>query len=263
MVWLIPLFPLIGFLLNGLLGRRLGDKAVGIIGSGVMLLSFAVSGYLLLNYLGLHQAGAEFHSTLFSWISVADLQLSVSFQIDSLSLLMVTMITGVAFLIHVYSIGYMHGDEGFARFFAYMNLFSFMMLVLVLSDNYILMFLGWEGVGLCSYLLIGFWYEDDANASAGKKAFIVNRIGDFGFLLGALLLFITFGSFQYSEIFSQLEGYSAGDGTLTAITLLLFVGAIGKSAQLPLYVWLPDAMAGPTPVSALIHAATMVTADFL
>lgn len=260
MVWLIPLFPLIGFLLNGLLGKRLGDKTVGIIGSGVMLLSFIVSVYLLLNYLGLHQIGAEFHSTLFNWISVADLQLSVSFQIDSLSLLMVVMITGVAFLIHVYSIGYMHGDEGFARFFAYMNLFSFMMLVLVLADNYILMFLGWEGVGLCSYLLIGFWYEDEENASAGKKAFIVNRIGDFGFLLGALLLFITFGSFQYSEIFSQLEGYSVGDGTITAITLLLFVGAIGKSAQLPLYVWLPDAMAGPTPVSALIHAATMVTA---
>ncbi len=260
MVWLIPLLPLIGFLLNGLLGRRLGDKAVGIIGSGVMLLSFAVSGYLLLNYLGLHQIGAEFHSTLFNWISVADLQLSVSFQIDSLSLMMVVMITGVAFLIHVYSIEYMRGDEGFARFFAYMNLFSFMMLVLVLSDNYILMFLGWEGVGLCSYLLIGFWYEDDENASAGNKAFIVNRIGDFGFLLGALLLFITFGSFQYSEIFSQLEGYAVGNGTLTAITLLLFVGAIGKSAQLPLYVWLPDAMAGPTPVSALIHAATMVTA---
>ena len=260
MVWLIPLFPLIGFLLNGFLGRRLGDKAVGIIGSGVILLSFAVSGYLLLNYLGLHQIGAEFHTTLFNWISVADLQLSVSFQIDSLSLMMAVMITGVAFLIHVYSIGYMRGDEGFARFFAYMNLFSFMMLVLVLSDNYILMFLGWEGVGLCSYLLIGFWYEDDENASAGKKAFIVNRIGDFGFLLGALLLFITFGSFQYSEIFSQLEGYSVGDGTITAITLLFFVGAIGKSAQLPLYVWLPDAMAGPTPVSALIHAATMVTA---
>jgi len=260
MVWLIPLFPLIGFLINGLLGKRLGDKAVGIIGSGVMLLSFAVSGYLLLSYLGLHQIGAEFHSTLFTWISVADLQLGVSFQIDSLSLMMVVMITGVAFLIHVYSIGYMSGDEGFARFFAYMNLFSFMMLVLVLSDNYILMFLGWEGVGLCSYLLIGFWYEDEDNASAGNKAFIVNRIGDFGFLLGALLLFITFGSFQYSEIFSQLDAYSVGNGTITAITLLLFVGAIGKSAQLPLYVWLPDAMAGPTPVSALIHAATMVTA---
>ncbi|MCH8272092.1 MAG: NADH-quinone oxidoreductase subunit L [Candidatus Marinimicrobia bacterium] len=260
MIWLIPLFPLIGFLLNGLLGKRLGDKTVGIIGSGVMLLSFAVSGYLLLSYLGLHQIGAEFHSTLFNWISVADLQLSVSFQIDSLSLMMAVMITGVAFLIHVYSIEYMRGDEGFARFFAYMNLFSFMMLVLVLSDNYILMFLGWEGVGLCSYLLIGFWYEDDENASAGKKAFIVNRIGDFGFLLGALLLFITFGSFQYSEIFSQLEGYSVGNGTITAITLLLFVGAVGKSAQLPLHVWLPDAMAGPTPVSALIHAATMVTA---
>ncbi|MCH8300035.1 MAG: NADH-quinone oxidoreductase subunit L [Candidatus Marinimicrobia bacterium] len=260
LVWLIPLFPLIGFLLNGIFGKRLGDKAVGIIGSGAMLFSFVVSGYLLLNYLALNQVGAEFHSTLFSWISVADLQLSVSFQVDSLSLMMAVMVTGVAFLIHVYSIGYMHGDGGFARFFSYMNLFSFMMLVLVLSDNYILMFLGWEGVGLCSYLLIGFWYEDDENASAGNKAFIVNRIGDFGFLLGALLLFITFGSFQYSEIFSQLDRFSVGDGTITAITLLLFVGAMGKSAQLPLYVWLPDAMAGPTPVSALIHAATMVTA---
>jgi len=260
MVWLIPLFPLIGFLLNGLFGKRLGNKAVGIIGSGLIFLSFAVSGYLLLNYLGLHQTGAEFHTTLFNWISVGDLQLRVSFQVDSLSLMMAVMITGVAFLIHVYSIGYMHGDKGFARFFSYMNLFSFMMLILVLSDNYILMFLGWEGVGLCSYLLIGFWYEDEANAIAGKKAFIVNRIGDFGFLLGVLLLFITFGSFQYSEIFSQLDGYAEGDGVITAITLLLFVGAVGKSAQLPLYVWLPDAMAGPTPVSALIHAATMVTA---
>ena len=178
LVWLIPLFPLIGFLLNGLIGKRMGDKAVGIIGSGAMLFSFIVSGYLLLKYLALHQIGAEFHSTLFSWISVADLQLSVSFQVDSLSLMMAVMVTGVAFLIHVYSIGYMQGDDGFARFFSYMNLFSFMMLVLVLSDNYILMFLGWEGVGLCSYLLIGFWYEDDENASAGIHVRVPRKCTD-------------------------------------------------------------------------------------
>ena len=259
-VWLIPLFPLIGFLLSGLYGKRIGNKVVGIMSSGAILLSFAASLVLLSKYVGLNQPGAEFHSTLFAWIPVADLQVNFSYQIDSLSLMMAVMVTGVAFLIHVYSIGYMKGDAGYARFFSYMNLFTFMMLNLVLADNYLLMFLGWEGVGLCSYLLIGFWYEDEANASAGKKAFIVNRIGDFGFLLGALLLFTTFGSLTYSEIFSQLDRFTIGDGVITAITLLLFVGAIGKSAQIPLYVWLPDAMAGPTPVSALIHAATMVTA---
>ena len=260
LVWWIPLFPLIGFLLNGLYGKRLGIRGVGIVGSAVIFLSFVSSVVLLVKYLNLHQEGAEFHALLFTWIPVGDLQLSFSYQIDSLSLLMAVMVTGVAFLIHVYSIGYMSGDKGFARFFAYMNLFTFMMLNLVLADNYVLMFLGWEGVGLCSYLLIGFWYEDEANASAGKKAFIVNRIGDFGFLIGILLLFTTFGSFTFSEIFSQLGGYETGDRVITAITLLLFMGAVGKSAQIPLYVWLPDAMAGPTPVSALIHAATMVTA---
>ena len=180
-VWLIPLFPLIGFLLNGLYGKRIGNKSVGIVSSGAILLSFVVSLFLLIKYIGLNQPGAEFHSTLFTWISVADLQVNFSYQIDSLSLMMAVMVTGVAFLIHVYSIGYMKEDEGYARFFSYMNLFTFMMLNLVLADNYLLMFLGWEGVGLCSYLLIGFWYEDDANASAGKKAFIVNRVGDFGF----------------------------------------------------------------------------------
>jgi len=260
LVWWIPLFPLIGFLLNGLYGKRLGVWGVGIVGSGVILLSFVSSVVLLVKYLNLHQAGAEFHALLFTWIPVGDLHLSISYQVDSLSLLMAVMVTGVAFLIHVYSIGYMSGDKGYARFFAYMNLFTFMMLNLVLADNYVLMFLGWEGVGLCSYLLIGFWYEDEANASAGKKAFIVNRIGDFGFLIGILLLFTTFGSFTFTEIFSQLDGFEAGDSVITAITLLLFVGAVGKSAQIPLSVWLPDAMAGPTPVSALIHAATMVTA---
>jgi len=237
-VWLIPLFPLIGFLLNGLYGKRIGNRVVGIVGSGVILLSFAASLLLLSKYVGLNQPGAEFHSTLFAWITVADLQINFSYQVDSLSLMMAVMVTGVAFLIHVYSIGYMKGDAGYARFFSYMNLFTFMMLNLVLADNYLLMFLGWEGVGLCSYLLIGFWYEDEANATAGKKAFIVNRIGDFGFLLGALLLFTTFGSLTYSEIFSQLDGFTIGDGVITAITLLLFIGAIGKSAQIPLYVWL-------------------------
>ena len=260
LVWLIPLFPLVGFLLNGLYGKRIGNRIVGLVSCTAIFLSFAVSLFLLSKYIGLNQPGAEFHSTLFKWIPVADLQVNISYQIDSLSLMMALMVTGVAFLIHVYSIGYMKGDAGYARFFSYMNLFTFMMLNLVLADNYLLMFLGWEGVGLCSYLLIGFWYEDELNASAGKKAFIVNRIGDFGFLLGALLIFSTFGSLTYSEVFSQLDEFSIGDNVITAITLLLFVGAIGKSAQIPLYVWLPDAMAGPTPVSALIHAATMVTA---
>ena len=208
LVWLIPLFPLVGFLLNGLYGKRIGNRIVGLVSCTAIFLSFVVSLFLLLKYIGLNQPGAEFHSTLFTWIPVADLQVNISYQIDSLSLMMALMVTGVAFLIHVYSVGYMKGDAGFARFFSYMNLFTFMMLNLVLADNYLLMFLGWEGVGLCSYLLIGFWYEDEMNASAGKKAFIVNRIGDFGFLLGALLIFSTFGSLTYSEVFSQLDSFT-------------------------------------------------------
>jgi NADH-quinone oxidoreductase subunit L len=197
---------------------------------------------------------------LFSWINVAGLQIPFSFLVDPLSMIMLLIITGVGFLIHVYSIGYMHHDEGFARYFAYLNLFVFFMLLLVLGSNYAIMFIGWEGVGLCSYLLIGFWFKNTAYNNAAKKAFIMNRIGDLGFLLGLFLIYTTFGTVNYKSVMVQAAGFTTGDVTITAIALLLFIGAMGKSAQLPLYTWLPDAMAGPTPVSALIHAATMVTA---
>jgi NADH-quinone oxidoreductase subunit L len=196
---------------------------------------------------------------VYSWLKVGDFQVPIGFLVDPLSAVMMLVVTFVGFLIHVYSIGYMHDDRGYARFFTYLNLFMFSMLVLVLANNYLLMFLGWEGVGLCSYLLIGFWYEKKSAADAGKKAFVVNRIGDAGFLLGLFLIWSTFGSLKYAEVFKAVDP-GLGTGIYTAITLLLFVGAMGKSAQLPLYVWLPDAMEGPTPVSALIHAATMVTA---
>ncbi len=202
---------------------------------------------------------------LFSWLSTftgtaSALNVHVAYQIDQLSILMTLIVTGVGFLIHVYSIGYMQSDRGFWRFFSYMNLFIFAMLNLVLADNFLLMFLGWEGVGLCSYLLIGFWYEKKITGDAAKKAFVVNRIGDLGFILAMLMIFSTFGSLNFSSVFSGASLMMVGNTTILWITLLLFVGAIGKSAQIPLYVWLPDAMAGPTPVSALIHAATMVTA---
>ena len=200
----------------------------------------------------------------FEWISAGSFSVNAAFQVDQLSIVMTLIVTGVGSLIHIYSIGYMHGDRGFWRFFAYLNLFIFAMLILVLADNFLLMFVGWEGVGLCSYLLIGFWYEKNfekgTTGDAAKKAFIVNRIGDFGFLLGMFLIFTTFGSLNFETVFSAASVFSRGDSTIMWITLLLFVGATGKSAQIPLYVWLPDAMAGPTPVSALIHAATMVTA---
>ena len=195
---------------------------------------------------------------LFSWINADTLKIPFSFLVDPLSCLFLLIITGIGFLIHVYSTGYMHEDEGFSRFFTYLNLFIFFMLLLVLGNNYLIMFVGWEGVGLCSYLLIGFWFKNDNYNKAANKAFIMNRIGDLGFLLGITLIFTTFGSITFSEVFDKAG--SASTGTITAIALLLFVGAMGKSAQIPLYTWLPDAMAGPTPVSALIHAATMVTA---
>ncbi|MFN3695013.1 MAG: NADH-quinone oxidoreductase subunit L, partial [Ignavibacterium sp.] len=202
--------------------------------------------------------------TLFTWLDVGGLNVSFSYQVDQLSLIMALIVTGVGFVIHVYSIGYMHGDKGFWRFFAYLNLFIFAMMNLILADNFVLLFLGWEGVGLCSYLLIGFWYdrkfEKSTTSDAAKKAFIVNRIGDFGFLLGMFLIFLTFGSLNFNEVFSKANTFSVSASIYGFITLFLFIGATGKSAQIPLYVWLPDAMAGPTPVSALIHAATMVTA---
>ncbi len=256
LVWLIPLFPIIGFLICGL-GRNVFPKAViGTIASLAVLASFAVS-------LGIF---FEFNSaepvviTLFDWITVGKINIPFAFQIDQLSILMLLIITGIGSLIHIYSTGYMSHDAGFGKFFAYLNLFVFFMLLLVLGANYVIMFIGWEGVGLCSYLLIGFWFTNGAYADAAKKAFIMNRIGDLGFLIGVFLIISTFGSVTFGEIFPQAQGMISGDATLTLITILLFIGATGKSAQLPLFTWLPDAMAGPTPVSALIHAATMVTA---
>lgn len=258
LLWLIPLLPLFGFIINGLGRNTLGKKLIGLIGSGVILASFVLS-VLLFFELG---AGVQkqFTIDLFDWINAGNLHIPLSFLYDPLSAVMLLIITGIGFLIHVYSIGYMHEDTGFGKFFSYLNLFIFFMLILVLGSNYIVMFIGWEGVGLCSYLLIGFWYTNNNYAGAAKKAFVMNRIGDLGFLLGVFLMFMTFGSVEFARVFPQAAGMMPGTATLTFITLLLFVGACGKSAQLPLFTWLPDAMAGPTPVSALIHAATMVTA---
>jgi NADH-quinone oxidoreductase subunit L len=262
----IVLFPLLGFLFLGLFGSRIrNEKLIGIVGSGTVGISFLIAAFIFVHMLGIEESKREYVATLFTWISTftgtaSSLSVSVAYQVDQLSILMTLIVTGVGFLIHVYSIGYMHGDKGFWRFFSYLNLFIFAMLNLVLSDNFVLMFLGWEGVGLCSYLLIGFWYEKKTAGDAAKKAFVVNRIGDFGFLLGMFLIFQTFGSLNFGTVFGSASVMSAGQPVLKWITLLLFVGAMGKSAQIPLYVWLPDAMAGPTPVSALIHAATMVTA---
>lgn len=262
---LIVLFPLVGFLFNGLLGRKIKNEAiVGGIGTLAVASSFILALTIFFEMLGSSPEERKHVVTLFQWISAGSFSVNVAYQVDQLSILMTLIITGVGSLIHLYSIGYMHGDAGFWRFFTYLNLFIFAMLNLVLADNYLLMFLGWEGVGLCSYLLIGFWYdrnfEKGTTGDAAKKAFIVNRIGDFGFLLAMFLIFNTFGSLTYDAVFAQAGGFSVGDSGLFWITLLMFVGATGKSAQIPLYVWLPDAMAGPTPVSALIHAATMVTA---
>ncbi len=267
-VGLIVLFPLVGFLFNGLLGRRIrSEKLVGAIGSGAVGLSFLVALLIFIDQLGAPEEMRKAVVPLFTWIAAGSFSAQVAFQADQLSILMTLIVTGVGFLIHVYSIGYMRGDRGFWRFFAYLNLFIFAMLNLVLADNFLLMFLGWEGVGLCSYLLIGFWYDRrfpgvriEWTGDAANKAFIVNRIGDFGFMLAMFLIFRQFHSLRFDAVFGAAAGLPVGDAAMFWITLLLFVGATGKSAQIPLFVWLPDAMAGPTPVSALIHAATMVTA---
>ncbi len=256
LVALIPLFPLLGFLINGFFGKKISKGLSGAIASIAVLASFVVA---LLIFFELEHSELKSHTVnLFSWINSDTLKIPFEFLVDPLSSWFLLIITGIGFLIHIYSIGYMHDDEGFARFFTYLNLFVFFMLLLVLGNNYLIMFVGWEGVGLCSYLLIGFWFKNTAYNNAAKKAFIMNRIGDLGFLLGIILIFVTFGSITYGEVFSIASG--GNENTITAIALLLFIGAMGKSAQLPLYTWLPDAMAGPTPVSALIHAATMVTA---
>lgn len=256
LVALIPLFPLIGFLINGFFGKKISKGLSGTIASVAVLASFIVS---VLIFLDLEHSEIKSQTVcLFSWINSDTLKIPFEFLVDPLSSWFLLIITGIGFLIHIYSIGYMHDDEGFSRFFTYLNLFIFFMLLLVLGNNYLIMFVGWEGVGLCSYLLIGFWFKNTAYNNAAKKAFIMNRVGDLGFLLGIILIFVTFGSITYGEVFASASNGS--EATVTAIALLLFVGAMGKSAQLPLYTWLPDAMAGPTPVSALIHAATMVTA---
>ena len=260
-IWLIPLLPLSGFLINGLLGKKLGKTLVSWIGCGSVGFSFLISIKVLFELLSFPAEGRVFEKIVFPWIYSGLFKVNVSFLIDPLSGIMLLVVTGVGFLIHIYSVGYMAEDKGFSRFFSFLNLFVFSMLILVLANNFLLLYLGWEAVGLCSYLLIGFWYEKKSASDAAKKAFIVNRIGDFGFALGVMLIFWTFGSLNYTDVFQTAPStLIAGGGLVTAITLLLFMGAVGKSAQIPLYVWLPDAMEGPTPVSALIHAATMVTA---
>ena len=257
--------PLAGFIVNGLLGRRIKSEAlVGTIGSAAVGIPFLIACMIFVGMLGAEPGARSSVVTLFPWISAGGLSVNFAYLVDQISILMMLIVTGVGFIIHVYSIGYMHGDPGFWRFFAYLNLFIFAMLNLIMADNFLLMFLGWEGVGLCSYLLIGFWYdrkfEKGTTGDAAKKAFVVNRIGDFGFLVAMFLIVGTFGSLEFASVFAQASAYPVGSEVVTWITLALFLGATGKSAQIPLFVWLPDAMAGPTPVSALIHAATMVTA---
>jgi NADH-quinone oxidoreductase subunit L len=259
-VWLIPLFPFIGFLINGLLGKSLPKGVVGTIGSLAVGLSFLVTVSIFWQYLNLPLEARPVEKTVFTWISSGPFKAEAAFLVDPLSLIMMLVVSGVSTLIHIYSISYMYDEEGFYRYFSYLNLFVFAMLILVSANNFLLMFVGWEGVGLCSYLLIGYWYEKQSASDAAKKAFVVNRIGDFGFLLGIFLIFWTFNTINFREVFALAAKYPVGTGVITVITLCLFVGATGKSAQLPLYTWLPDAMEGPTPVSALIHAATMVTA---
>ncbi|SJZ75806.1 NADH-quinone oxidoreductase subunit L [Sediminibacterium ginsengisoli] len=256
LVYLVPLFPLLGFLINGLGRKSLSKTMVGIVGSGAILASFIVS---LCIFFDVKEHGATVVN-LFSFIRTESFSIPFAFQVDQLSSVFLLIITGIGFLIHLYSSAYMHEEpnEHFGRFFAYLNLFVFSMLLLVLGANYVIMFIGWEGVGLCSYLLIGFWFKNDNYNYAAKKAFVMNRIGDLGFLLAVFWLLFKLGTVTYGDVFANVAQLSTFD--ITAITMLLFVGAMGKSAQLPLYTWLPDAMAGPTPVSALIHAATMVTA---
>ena len=278
--WIVAA-PLAGAILNGLFGRRMnrnGERLIALVGCGSVAVSFALALAVVARLLSLPAESRLLVDSVYTWIQVGALRADVAFAVDPLSAVMLLVVTGVGFLIHVYSVGYMQRDAGFWRYFTYLNLFMFSMLLLVLGDNLLLVFVGWEGVGLCSYLLIGFWYEDPEKASAGKKAFVVNRVGDFGFLLGIFLLFWSLAqtgepTLHFAEIATRVGTLAdrtvsftlpfAGVqtwGLLTAIGLLLFVGAVGKSAQIPLHVWLPDAMAGPTPVSALIHAATMVTA---
>ena len=262
-IWLIPFFPALGFIVNGLFGAWMSKRAIAWIACLAVFMSFLASFAVFLEFLELPAEARIFETNIYNWITAGELSVPLGFRLDTLSLVMSLTVSGVAFLIHVYSIGYMEHDPGFKRFFVELNLFVFMMLTLVTGSNMLLMFVGWEGVGLSSYLLIGFWYEKDSASNAGKKAFIVNRIGDFGFLLGIFLLFVSLGAqgvwtLNFGEI--EKNAHLLNGSLVSIITFLFFVGAMGKSAQIPLYVWLPDAMEGPTPVSSLIHAATMVTA---
>jgi NADH-quinone oxidoreductase subunit L len=264
MLLLIPLLPFLGFLVNAGLGRRVTKAAAGAVACGVMLASFVVSLAAVMRLVSLEPESRAIVNRVFTWIASGDFTAGFTLRLDPLAAVMILVVTGIGSLIHIYSTAYMHeeSDSEYARYFSYLNLFASFMLVLVLGANFLVMFVGWEGVGLCSYLLIGFWFQKKSASDAGKKAFIVNRIGDFGFILGVLLAFVRFGTVDFQEIARAAATISpeTAFGTVSMITLLLFVGATGKSAQIPLYIWLPDAMEGPTPVSALIHAATMVTA---
>jgi NADH-quinone oxidoreductase subunit L len=260
LLWIVPILPLAGAAINGFFGRKASKQAISAVALVFCGAAFAVALWIAF---GFSSASSPYYFHLAHWIRSGAFSVDFDFYLDQLSLVMLLVVTGVGFLIHIYSVGYMWDDDGYYRFMAYMNLFMFFMLTLVLAKNYLVMFIGWEGVGLASYLLIGYWFTKDSAAAAGKKAFIVNRIGDFGFLIALFLIIKHFHSLDFTKVFAQvstLPTETAGAGLLTAIGLLLMVGAAGKSAQIPLYVWLPDAMEGPTPVSALIHAATMVTA---
>ena len=264
MLALIPLLPFGGFLINAFAGKRLPKSVSGGIATAAMVAAFVISVMQVLALAGMPPESRQINQTLFTWITAGDFTLDLALRLDALSAVMILVVTGIGSLIHLYSTSYMHEetDAEFARYFSYLNLFCFFMLMLVLGSNFLVMFVGWEGVGLCSYLLIGYYYEKTSASDAAKKAFIVNRVGDFAFILGALLLVVTFNSLDFTTIALAVKAMpqEVGFGTLSLITLLMFIGATGKSAQIPLYVWLPDAMEGPTPVSALIHAATMVTA---
>lgn len=259
--YLVTILPLAGFLINGLIGKKIrNEKVIGAISTLAVFIPFIIGTFMFFELLSNEPGSRSITLNYFNWIAAGNFSVNYAYYIDPLSISLVLIVTGIGALIHLYSIGYMHGDPGFAKFFAFLNLFIFAMLNLVLADNFLLLFLGWEGVGLCSYFLIGFWYEKTFTGVAAKKAFIVNRIGDFGFMLAMFYIFTNFNTLEISKFLENISGSPVGDGLLLTIALLLFLGATGKSAQIPLFVWLPDAMAGPTPVSALIHAATMVTA---
>ncbi|HEU4886378.1 MAG TPA: NADH-quinone oxidoreductase subunit L, partial [Thermoanaerobaculia bacterium] len=259
-LWLIPITPFLGFLLNGLFGKRAGKGFVTAVALAASLGAALLGTVAVFEYVGHYHHGERHLNVVYEWFNSGGIGADIAFQLDPLSIVMLMVVTWIGFLIHVYSVGYMHHEEGYWRYFAYLNLFLAMMLILILGSSYLFLFVGWEGVGLCSYLLIGFYYQTDYAPPAGKKAFIVNRIGDFGFLIAMFLMFAYIGSVDFAKVQQVAAAGGVATGVITAICLLMFVGAAGKSAQIPLYVWLPDAMAGPTPVSALIHAATMVTA---